>query len=229
MDPMKIPLSWLRDYIDITLPPAQLIERMTLAGLEVGGTRVLGVPIPEGVRVKPEERGPVWERDKIVTAKVLKVEKHPNADKLLLVTLEYGAAEPKTVVTGAPNLKVGDQGQKVVLGLAGTLYFDGHATPKTLKKLEPKALHGIMNDAMVMSEFELGISEEHEGIIILEDDARVGVPLAGFMGDVILEVDVLPNMARCLAMLGVAREVAAITGAKLKLPPLPTGGEGQGV
>lgn len=216
---MKIPLSWLRDYIDITLPPAQLIERLTLAGLEVGSTRAYGVPVPDGLRVKQEDTGPPWERDKIITAKVLKVEKHPNADKLLLVTLDHGAAEPKTVVTGAPNLKVGDQGLKVVLGLAGTVYFDGHATPKVLRKLEPKALRGIMNDAMVMSEFELGISEEHEGIIILEGDAPVGMPLADFMGDVVLEVDVLPNMARCLAMLGVAREVAALTGSKMRLPP----------
>src|SRR5262245_23050046 len=200
---MKIPLSWLRDYVELTLPPAQLIERLTLAGLEVASTRVIGVPIPDGVRVKPEDRGPVWERDKIVTAKVLKVEKHPNADKLLLVTLDYGAAEPKTVVTGAPNLKVGDAGQKVVLGLVGTVYFDGHATPKSLKKIEPKALRGIMNDAMVMSEFELGISEEHEGIILLENDAPVGAPAAEFMGDVVLEIDVLPNTARCLAMIGV--------------------------
>ena len=215
---MKIPLSWLRDYIDITLPPAQLIERMTLAGLEVAGVRVLGVPIPEGVRVKPEERGPAWDRDKIFVAEVLKVEKHPNADKLTLPTVTWGEGLVKQLVTGAPNLKVGDQGQKVIVGLAGTVYFDGHATPKTLKKLEPKALRGIMNDAMVMSEFELGISEEHEGIIILEKDAPVGMPAADFMGDIVLEVDVLPNMARCLAMLGVAREAAAITGGTIKLP-----------
>src|SRR4029079_1754101 len=82
-------------------------------------------------------------------------------------------------------------------------------------------LRGIMNDAMVMSEFELGISEEHEGIIILENDAPIGAPAAESMGDIVLEVDVLPNTARCLAMIGVAREVAAITGQKLK--PLAMG------
>jgi phenylalanyl-tRNA synthetase beta chain len=217
---MKIPLSWLRDYIDVTLPPAQLIERMTFAGLEVASARVLGLPIPDGIRIKDEDQGPVWDRDKILIAQVLKIEKHPNADKLLLPTVTWGEGQVKQLVTGAPNLKVGDQGQKVVLGLVGTVYFDGHATPKALKKIEPKALRGIMNDAMVMSEFELGISEEHEGIIILEEDAPVGTPLADFMGDVILEVDVLPNMARCLSMLGVAREVAALTGQKLKLPTL---------
>ena len=84
---MKIPLTWLRDYIDVTVPPAQLIERLTLAGLEVAGTRVLGLPIPADVRVKPEERGPVWDRDKVFVAQVLTVEKHPNADKLKLPTV----------------------------------------------------------------------------------------------------------------------------------------------
>ncbi|MBX7104709.1 MAG: hypothetical protein K1X57_11550, partial [Gemmataceae bacterium] len=112
---MKIPLNWLRDYVDITIPPAELIERLTLAGLEVGGTRVFGLPVPDGVRVRPDEAGPEWHRDRIVTARVLKVDQHPNADKLKLVTLEYGAAEPKVVVTGAPNIKVGDSGQVVVL------------------------------------------------------------------------------------------------------------------
>src|SRR5206468_1252789 len=113
---MKIPLSWLRDYVDLTLPLAQLIELLTLAGLEVAGTRVLGLPVHDDVRVRAEDRGPVWQHDKIVTAQVLGVEEHPNADRLTLVTLEYGAGQPKTVVTGAPNLKVGDRGQKVILG-----------------------------------------------------------------------------------------------------------------
>jgi phenylalanyl-tRNA synthetase beta chain len=176
--------------------------------------------VPDGLRVKAEDAGPVWEPDKVVLAKVLGVEKHPNADRLTLVTLDYGAAQPKTVVTGAPNLKVGDRGQRVILGQAGTTYFDGHATPKTLRKLEPKAIRGIMNDAMVMSEFELGISEEHEGIIILDDDAPPpGTPLAEYMGDVVLELDVLPNMARCLSLIGVAREVAALTGQAVEYPP----------
>ena len=227
---MKIPLTWLRDYIDITLPPAQLIERLTLAGLEVASTRVLGIPVPEGVRVKPEERGPVWDRDKIFIAEILSVEKHPNADKLKLPTVTWGEGRVKQLVTGAPNINVGDKGQKVVLALTGSILFDGHSAERKLSELKPTTIRGLPSDAMVCSLLELGVSDnkdDHTGIILLEDDAPVGMPLADFMGDIVLEVDVLPNTARCLAMIGVAREVAAITGAKLKLPPasLPTNGE----
>src|SRR5579859_93453 len=217
---MKIPLRWLADYVDTTLTVPQLADRLTLAGLEVGGFRFLGLPIPHGVFVKPEDQGPVWLRDTVKVAEVLKVEKHPNADKLKLVTVNYGGENPKLVVTGAPNINVGDVGQKVILGLRGTLYFDGHVTPKKISEIKPGKLRGIESDAMVMSEFELGITDEHEGIILLEPDAPVGTPLADFMGDAVLEIDVLPNMARCLGLLGVAREVAAITGTKIKMPNL---------
>src|SRR5262245_28474571 len=215
---MKVPLNWLRDYVDPSLPPAQLAERLTLAGLEVAGVRVLGLSVPDGLRVKPEEAGPVWDRDNVIVARVLKTEKHPNADKLKLVTVEYGAAEPKVLVTGAPNINLGDSGLKVILGLAGTSYFDGHATPKEMKKLKASKIRGVPSDAMAMSEFELGISEEHEGIIILEDDAIVATPLADLTGDVVLELDVPPNRARCLSLVGVAREVAALTGQTVQLP-----------
>jgi phenylalanyl-tRNA synthetase beta chain len=216
---MKIPLNWLRDYVNITLAPAKLIERLTLAGLEVAAIRVVGLPIPEGVRVKPEERGPVWDRDKIVIAEVLGVERHPNADRLTLPTVTWGEGKVKQLVTGATNIKVGDKGQKVVLALTGSVLFDGHSEERALKELKPAKVRGVPSDAMVCSFLELGISDEHEGIILLEGDAPVGTPLADFMGDIVLEVDVLPNMARCLSMIGVAREVAAVTGEQLRLPP----------
>ena len=209
---MKVPLNWLRDYVSLTTGIPELIERLTLAGLEVASVRLFGLPIPEGLRSKQEEPGPAWDREKIVTAQVVSIEKHPNADKLKLVHLDYGTGTPKQVVTGAPNIAVGEKGQKVVLGLSGCTYFDGHATPKSIKELKPSVLRGVPSDAMVMSTFELGIDDEHEGIMLLEDDAPVGKPLVDFMGEAVLEIDVLPNMARCLSMIGVAREVAALTG-----------------
>jgi phenylalanyl-tRNA synthetase beta chain len=226
---MKVPLKWLAEYVSLTASPAELAERMTLAGLEVSGVRLFGLPAPEGLRVKSEDSGPVWERDKVVTARVTDVAKHPNADKLKLVQLNYGVAQTKQVVTGAPNLQLGESGQKVVLGLCGFEYFDGHVTPKQLKRLQPGVLRGITSDAMVCSSFELGIDEEHEGIILLDDDAPVGVPLADYIGDVVFEVEVLPNMARCLSLIGIAREVAALTGQELKLPVRPPQSTGESI
>lgn len=226
---MKIPLSWLRDYVAVTLPVAQLAERLTLAGLEVSGVQVFGLPVPEGLRVKAEDAGPVWDRDKIIIGKVLNVEPHPNADRLTLATVDYGAGQPKTVVTGAPNIKVGESGQKVIVALSGSVLFDGHAEGKVKKELKPSKIRGVPSDAMVCSAYELGISDEHEGIILLEEEAPVGKPLAEYMGDIVLEVDVLPNMARCLSMIGVAREVAALTGQTLRLPAVDLQAMGQPV
>jgi phenylalanyl-tRNA synthetase beta chain len=223
---MNVPLSWLREYVELTLPVPELVERLTLAGLEVSGARVVGLPAPAGLHVKAEDVGPVWDRQKVVIGQVLGVERHPNADRLTLATVDYGAGQPKTVVTGAPNLRVGDQGQKVIVALAGSVLFDGHASEKVLRELKPSKIRGVPSDAMVCSAYELGISDEHEGIILLEPEAPVGMPLADFMGDIVLELDVLPNMARCLSLIGVAREVAALTGQPLRLPPHapPAGG-----
>src|SRR6266849_6975606 len=215
---MKVPLRWLRDYVELPGSIAPLVERLTLAGLEVGGVRLIGLPTPPGLHVKQEDRGPIWPPDKIIVGQVLGVERHPNADRLTLATVEYGAGQPKTVVTGAPNLKVGDRGQKVIVALAGSVLFDGHADEKVLRELKPSKIRGVSSDAMVCSAYELGISDEHEGISLLEDEAPVGAPLADFMGDIVLDIDVLPNMARCMSMIGVAREVAVLTEQTLRLP-----------
>jgi phenylalanyl-tRNA synthetase beta chain len=219
---MKVPLKWLSDYVGRNVSVAELLERLTLAGLEVAGVRVLGLPVPDGLRLKPDDAGPVWDPKKLVIGQVRNVEKHPNADKLLLVTLDYGTGLPKTVVTGAPNLKVGDHGMKVVLGLSGMKYFphahgkDKKPVEKKLVELQPKDMRGIPNDAMVCSAWELGISDEEEdGIILLQDDAPLGKPLVEYMGDIVVELEVTPNLAHCLSIIGVAREVAALTGGRL--------------
>jgi phenylalanyl-tRNA synthetase beta chain len=217
---MRVPLRWLAEFVALPAEPADLIDRLTRAGLECGGVATFGVPAPAGVRVKPTDATPVWDRDKVLVADVLAIDKHPDADKLKLVKLQYGAADPKTVVTGAPNVAVGTSGQRVVLGLRGSRYRladkDGNVS---VVSLEPKALRGIPNDAMCMSDFELGLSDDHDGIILLDaDDPPPGTPAQDVLGDVVLDLDVLPNMARCLAVVGVAREVAALTGATVREP-----------
>ncbi len=221
---MKIPLKWLAEYVPLTLPVAELVERLTLAGLEVSGVRLIGEAVPEGLRVKSAEAGPVWPRDKIVLARVQKVEPHPDPAviNLKLPTVEYGQGRSKQLVTGAPNLKVGDAGQSVILALAGSVLFNHHAksNEKSLQELKPAKIRGIPSDAMVCSGFELGIDDDKEaGIILLDEEVAPGTPAVDFMGDIVLELEVTPNMARCLSVLGVAREVAALTGQSLRLPP----------
>src|SRR5947209_1013619 len=103
---MKIPLNWLRDYVALNLPVAELAERLTLAGLEVSGIRLLGLPATDGLRVKSDEAGPVWARDKVFVGQVTKVAAHPDADRLKLPTVDYGPGRSLTIVTGDPNLQV---------------------------------------------------------------------------------------------------------------------------
>ncbi len=213
---MLVPLSWLKDYVALPADPAALVERLTIAGLESSGVKVFGLPVPATLRVKPEDAGIVWERDKLLVAKVIEITKHPDAEKLKLVTLDLGTGTPKTVITGAENIAPGQSGMKIVLGLRGSRYFfKGKDGKKAVMALEPKALRGIDNDAMCMSDYELGVADESDGIIILDDtDPPPGTPLQDVLGEIVVELDILPNMARCLSMIGIAREVAALTGAK---------------
>ncbi|MSR31930.1 MAG: phenylalanine--tRNA ligase subunit beta [Gemmataceae bacterium] len=215
---MKVPLRWLNDMVQPGLGLAELVDRLALAGLEVSGLQSWGMPIPPGITHGAEAPYPLWNKDSLLVGKVLRVDKHPDADRLKLPTVEYGEGKTITMVTGAPNLHVGDCGQKVVLALSGAVLFDGHAEPKVLKELKPGKIRGILSEGMVCSGFELGISDDHDGIIFLEDSATVGMPLVDFMGDTILEIDVLPNKGRCLSILGMAREVSAITGAEFRHP-----------
>jgi phenylalanyl-tRNA synthetase beta chain len=205
---MRVPISWLKDYVDVTLSPEALAEKLTLAGLEVESIDLIGLPGSE----LP------WDRDKIFVGELLKVERHPNADRLLLATVEYGAAQPIVVVTGAPNIAPGDSGHKVVLALKGARLFDGHKEGKVITTLKEATLRGIKNDSMVCSEKELGMSEAHEGIIILPADAPAGLPFVDYLGDAVLDIKILPNIARAASIIGVAREVAALTGQTLRMP-----------
>src|SRR5712691_37111 len=218
---MLIPLSWLKEYVDLNLPTKQLAERLTLAGLEV-----------EAI----ENFADWWDPELIVVGQIVAVKSHPNADRLVLVGVDFGGSQTEQVVTGAPNLfQYKDQQNlptlKVAFARAGAVLIDAYSDerPRPKKKLKPSKIRGVASNGMVCSERELGLSEEHEGILILPEDAPVGMPLRNYLGDEVLVLGLTVDMARCLNMIGVAREVAALTNAPLRLPPDDTSlSEGQG-
>ncbi len=216
---MRVPLSWLKDFVNITIPPEELALQLTFGGLEVEATEYIGVPRPTSARSAPGERPELaWDPARLFVAQVLEVKAHPNADRLTLATVDYGAEAPIQVVTGAPNLHVGDRGQKVAFAIEGSQLFDGHQPGWKLMTLKKSKIRGIESGSMVLSEKELGMSDSHEGIILLPDDAPVGTPLVEYLGDIVFDIKINPNMARALSIIGVAREVAALTGARLHPP-----------
>lgn len=194
---MRAPLSWLKDFVDITIPLDTLVDRMTMAGLEVGGVEHIGAD---------------WQRDKLFVGEVVDVSAHPHADRLVLATVAYGQGEPQTVVTGAPNLKPGDRGQKVALAVEGARLQDGYSDTSRMQTLSRTSIRGVESAGMVCSEKELGLSNDHTGVIILDPDLPVGQPLKDALGDTVLEVELTPNLARANCIVGLAREIAALTG-----------------
>jgi phenylalanyl-tRNA synthetase beta chain len=199
--------------VDITLPVPELAERLTLAGLEVAAVETIGLP---GADLP-------WDPERIVVAELVAVRPHPNADRLVLVDVDYGADEPETAVTGAPNLfpylDQADLGLKVAFATEGARLYDGYAKEPKVIGLKKTKIRGVPSRAMVCSEKELGLGDDHTGIMLLPDDTPPpGTPLADYLGDVVFDLDLTPNLARCFSMMGVAREVAALTGAPLRPP-----------
>jgi phenylalanyl-tRNA synthetase beta chain len=194
---MKISLKWLKDYIDIKLTPHKLAERLTMAGLEVKGIQTTGG---------------TW--DNVVIGEVIVLNPHPNADRLKLATVNLGT-EHVTTVCGAPNIELG---QKVAFASVGAGLIDSHTGKITV--LKPAKIRGVASEGMVCSEKELAISDSHEGILVLPPEASVGTPLSDYLGDVIYDLDVTPNRPDCLSVVGIAREIAALTDEPLRLPPI---------
>jgi phenylalanyl-tRNA synthetase beta chain len=224
---MRVPISWLKEYVDITLPIEELAEMLTVAGLEVTAIDYIGVP---GGRDKERL---VWEPDKLVIGQILEVQPHPDADRLVLATVDYGGEAHEVTVTGASNLfRYLGQGSLKELGLyspfalEGAVLYDGHQEERVKMTLKGRKLRGIYNRCMLCSEKELGFSEEHEGIMILQGDYTPGTPVQDVLGDVVLEIDIIPNIARAASILGVAREIAALTGAELREPSFEVVQEG---
>ncbi len=192
---MKTPLSWLNEYSDSGLPPEQLAVRLAMTGTEVE---------------RVEHHG-VRNLEFFVVGKVLTCEKHPDADKLNVCTVEVGDGDPKQIVCGAPNVAAG---QTVAVCQPGAIMVDG-------LKIKRAKLRGVESNGMICSERELGLGDSHDGIMVLDDALEAGTPLANVLpiSETVLELEITPNRPDCLSIYGVAREVHAATGAELKPAP----------
>lgn len=194
---MRVSYKWLREYVDVTVSAEELAEKLTFSGVAVENVEHLG----EGI-------------EKVVTAKVEKILPHPNADKLVICEINYGSKENLQVVTGAPNV---GEGQVIVLALVGAKLPGGFHIKKS-------KLRGVESFGMLCSAQELGLDpkdfpeDQQEGIIILPGETPLGQDIRKVLGldDVILELELTPNRADCLSMVGVAREVAAVLGLETK-------------
>ena len=190
---MLVSLKWLRDYVDLPgdLDVDDLAHRLTMASAEVDGIHRIGA----------------WDRDLVRVGHVQRVEPHPDADRLRLVTVDFGGDAPMRVVCGAPNVA---EGQRIAFAREGADLIDGHTgKPSRLKK---GTIRGVESAGMVLSEMELGLSQSHDGIIVLPADTPIGIPVADVLGDTILDVHVWPNRADTMNLVGIAREIAAILG-----------------
>jgi phenylalanyl-tRNA synthetase beta chain len=203
---MLIPISWLKEFVDLTLPTAELGDRLTQAGLEV-----------EGIH----QQGDWWDQETIVVAQVVSLAPHPEAERLLVVEVDLGNGNRERVVSGAPHLfqYLGKElpTLKVPFARVGAELVDATAKPKGRRTLQPVEIRGVSSNGMICSERELGLSDQEE-LLFLPEETLTGTPLRECLGDEIIDVALTPDMARCLSILGVAREVACLTDSALRLP-----------
>ena len=189
---MRLSVNWLKEFVDLRLSPAELADRLTMAGLEVESL---------------EEFNPAFTG--VVVGRAVKVEPHPQADRLRLAEVSYGKGVTR-VVCGAPNLEAG---RLYPFAPVGATLADG-------KPLKPAKLRGVKSEGMLLAEDELGLSADHVGLMDLPQDLPEGADLAQVlnMADVVLEVAVTANRADCLSILGLAREVSALLNLPLRHP-----------
>lgn len=190
---MRIPLSWLQEYISLSLTPDEIAKTLTMAGLEVDHYETVGENLKD-----------------IVVARVLEANKHPNADKLTLATVTDGK-QTYQIVCGAPNCRAG---LKTALARVGTVLRIGDEVI-TIKKAK---LRGVESEGMLCSEEELGLASQSDGIIELPEHLSEGTSLYDIFADTYFDISLTPNLSHCTSIMGVARELAALTGQPLRLP-----------
>ncbi|HSD95801.1 MAG TPA: phenylalanine--tRNA ligase subunit beta, partial [Sulfuricaulis sp.] len=190
---MKISEKWLREWVSPKLDTRALADRLTMAGLEVGAI---------------EPVAPVL--DRVVVGEIVSVVPHPSADKLRLCRVNVGKGKKLDIVCGAANAA---PGMKAPVALEGAMLPGG-------MKIKQAEVRGVMSAGMLCSASELGLAESADGLLSLDKDARPGASIADYLGldDVTLEIDLTPNRGDCLSIAGIARELAALTGAKIKSP-----------
>jgi phenylalanyl-tRNA synthetase beta chain len=189
---MKITLNWIKDYVDIEMPPDKLGELLTMTGLEVEGIEAVG----QGL-------------DDIVVAKILSLRPHPEADRLFMCQVDTGS-ENVPVVCGASNLK---EGLSAPLALPGTRLPDGTVVRES-------RIRGELSKGILLAEDEMGLTNDHTGIMILPSTLAPGTSLPAVLpiSDWVFDVVITPNRPDCASVIGIAREIAAATGKRLKLP-----------
>ena len=190
---MNVSVKWLKKYVDFDLSPEALAERLLMLGMEIESIKQLG----EGL-------------DRVVVGRISTVEKHPQADKLVLCNVNVGSGTDTQIVCGAPNAR---EGLVAPVALVGAQLPNG----LTIKRAK---IRGEESQGMLCSEQELAISDEASGLMELPDDTQIGAPLVEALGlnDVVLELEITPNRPDCLSMIGVAREIGVTTGNPLRLP-----------
>jgi phenylalanyl-tRNA synthetase beta chain len=199
---MKVTLNWLKQYVDFNWSPEEVTERLTMLGVEVEGVQKLG-----------------GEFTGIVIAQVITKDKHPGADKLTVCRVNDGTGE-RQIVCGAQNFSPGD---KVPLILPGATLppKPGEKEPFTIKVGK---IRGVESHGMMCSPAELGLPDQVDGLLILPQDAKVGQPFAEYLGrsgsDVVYDLEITPNRPDLNSVIGIAREIAAITGNALKIPAI---------
>lgn len=190
---MKVPVSWLKDYVDFEDTIEGLSDKLTFAGLEVEAIEQIGSDFPG-----------------VVVGEIMQIEPHPGADKLRMCTVEYGCDETMRVVCGAPNVEVGG---KYPFAPVGTTLPCGI----TLKKAK---IRGEISMGMLCAKDELGLGEDHTGLLVLDAALEPGTPFVQVWGppETVIELEITPNRPDCLSMIGVAREMAVLYGSELKMP-----------
>src|SRR5438034_9536658 len=193
---MKFSVNWLREFVDLPKNAEEIAELLTKAGVETENIETRGAKI-----------------EKVIVAQITASSQHPNANRLTVCEVDDGSGTKRQIVCGATNYKVGD---KVPLALPGAVLPNG-------LQIRKSKLRGVESEGMLCSPIELRLGEDASGVLILSSDAKIGAPIVAlFPGDTILDVEITPNRGDLLSHFGLAREIAALTGQKLRAPALLT-------